>query len=151
MVFRPGRTRKHSIDIMDVVDDVLKRGIKLPVLFRFQDILRDRVVQLNRAFQGAIEEQKYKGRYFGVYPIKVNQLREIVEEIQDAGEPFSMGLEAGSKSELMAVIAMNGSECLTIVNGYKDESMMRLACVGLRLGKRVGRSGSGSRRPTGSI
>src|SRR5207244_1197345 len=73
----------------------------------------------------------------GVYPIKVNQLREVVEEIADAGEPYQFGLEAGSKGELMAVLAMNNPNCLTIVNGYKDESMMRLAMIGLKIGKKV--------------
>lgn len=135
--FRPGRSRKNPIDIKTVVDDVVARGVQLPVLFRFQDIVRDRVLQLNRAFQRAIDEHKYAGRYRGVYPIKVNQLREVVEEIQDAGAPHGMGLEAGSKAELMAVLAMNGPEGLTVVNGYKDASIMRLACVGLKIGKTV--------------
>jgi arginine decarboxylase len=109
----------------------------MPVLLRFQDILRHRVALLNEAFQRAIAEHKYAGRYYGVYPIKVNQLREVVEEILDAGEPYQFGLEAGSKGELMAVLAMNGPEALTIVNGYKDEAMMRLALLGVKLGKKV--------------
>lgn len=137
LVVYPKRTPDRAIDIKAVVDDVMSRGIKLPVLVRFQDVLRHRVEQLNRAFADAISEFKYQGRYMGVYPIKVNQLREVVEEILDAGEPFQYGLEAGSKGELMAVIAMNGTENLTIVNGYKDESVMRLAAVGLKMGKKV--------------
>lgn len=137
LVMRPHRTLDLSIDIKKVIDDVVSRGIKLPVLFRFQDILRHRVQQLNEHFKKTIEESKYKGRYYGVYPIKVNQLREVVEEIIDAGQPYQFGLEAGSKGELIAVLAMNAPECLTIVNGYKDESMMRLACIGLKLGKKV--------------
>jgi arginine decarboxylase len=126
-----------SIDIMDVVEDVSARGIKMPVLIRFQDILRRRVVQLNEAFASSIKEHGYGGRYFGVYPIKVNQLREVVEEIGDAGRPYQFGLEAGSKGELLAVLALNPSDALTVVNGYKDESMMRLAALGLKLGRRV--------------
>jgi arginine decarboxylase len=137
VVFHPNGCTETAIDVKAVLDDVLSRGIKLPVLLRFQDILRDRVVSLNKAFESAIEEFKYSGRYFGVYPIKVNQLREVVEEILDAGEPHLVGLEAGSKGELIAVLAMNSQGCLTILNGYKDECMMRLACMGVKLGKQV--------------
>jgi arginine decarboxylase len=137
LVVHPKRSSESAIDIKDVVEDVLSRGIKLPVLFRFQDVLRHRVETLNDTFRKVIAEQKYDGKYFGVYPIKVNQLREVVEEIADAGEPYQFGLEAGSKGELMAVIAMNSAEALTIVNGYKDEAMMRLALLGVKLGKKV--------------
>src|SRR5687767_6818299 len=106
MVVHPRRSKEQSIDIKRVVDDVVSRGIKLPVMLRFQDLLRHRVMQLNEEFKKAIEEHKYQGRYYGVYPIKVNQLREVVEEIADAGQPYQFGLEAGSKGELMAVLAM---------------------------------------------
>ncbi|HVE14174.1 MAG TPA: biosynthetic arginine decarboxylase [Elusimicrobiota bacterium] len=137
LVLHPRRSKEESIDIKRVLDDVLARGIKLPILLRFQDLLRHRVAILNEEFKKTIEDHKYQGRYYGVYPIKVNQLREVVEEIHDAGEPYQYGLEAGSKGELMVVLAMNGPEQLTIVNGYKDESMMKLAMVGLKLGKKV--------------
>jgi len=134
---QPAKTAEGSIDVMDVIEDVTARGIKMPVLIRFQDILRRRVSLINEAFAASIAEHGYAGRYFGVYPIKVNQLREVVEEIGDAGRPFQFGLEAGSKGELLAVLAMNPSEALTIVNGYKDESMMRLAVLGLKIGRKV--------------
>jgi arginine decarboxylase len=137
MTFHPGRSRKKVIDIKTIVDDVTRRGVKLPVLVRFQDILRDRVKVLNNAFKKAIADHNYKGRYYGVFPIKVNQLREVVEEVLDAGEPFQIGLEAGSKPELMAVLAMNSPESLIVVNGYKDETMLRLACLGTKIGKQV--------------
>ncbi|MBI5244056.1 MAG: biosynthetic arginine decarboxylase [Elusimicrobia bacterium] len=137
LVVQLHRGPNQDIEIVRVVEDVLSRGIKLPVLFRFQDILRHRVRQQNELFQKSIRDHKYQGRYLGVYPIKVNQLREVVEEILDAGEPYQFGLEAGSKGELLAVLAMNSSEALTIVNGYKDESMMRLAMLGVKLGKKV--------------
>src|SRR3989338_22722 len=137
LTVHPRRSSERAIDIKKVVDDVVSRGIKLPVLFRFQDVLRHRVETLNETFKKAIAEQKYQGRYFGVYPIKVNQLREVVEEILDAGEKYKFGLEAGSKGELMAVLAMNVPEALTIVNGYKDQSMMRLAAIGVKLGKKA--------------
>jgi len=137
VTLQPKREPEGAIDILDVVDDVASRGIKMPVLIRFQDILRRRVTLINEAFGAAIKEHGYGGRFFGVYPIKVNQFREVVEEISDAGRAWQYGLEAGSKGELLAVLAMNSSEALTIVNGYKDESMMRLAMIGLKLGKRV--------------
>jgi arginine decarboxylase len=131
------QTAEPAIDVRKLIDEVTARGIKLPVLFRFQDILRHRVEKLNEQFTKSISDHKYGGRYLGVYPIKVNQLREVVEEILDAGRPYQFGLEAGSKGELLAVLAMNVSEALTIVNGYKDESMMRLALLGVKLGKKV--------------
>jgi arginine decarboxylase len=138
VTLQPKKTPEGAIDVMDVVDELATRGIKMPVLIRFQDILRRRVTLINEAFQQSIQEHNYGGRYFGVYPIKVNQLREVVEEITDAGRPFQYGLEAGSKGELLAVLAMNNNtESLTIVNGYKDESMMRLAALGLKLGRKV--------------
>ena len=137
LVVHPRRSADREIEIKTVVDDVLARGIKLPVLFRFQDVLRHRVELLNETFRKAIADHKYKGRYYGVYPIKVNQLREVVEEILDAGEGYQHGLEAGSKGELMAVLAMNNPGALTIVNGYKDEDMMKLAAIGLKLGRKV--------------
>ncbi|MCX5787109.1 MAG: biosynthetic arginine decarboxylase [Elusimicrobia bacterium] len=133
----PRRETKRFFDLKRVVDEVSQRGIKLPVLFRFQDVLRHRVEQLNAAFKQAIDAHKYQGRYLGVYPIKVNQMREVVEEILDAGAPYQFGLEAGSKGELIAVLGMNGPEALTVINGYKDESMIRLALLGVKLGKKV--------------
>ncbi|MEK7656281.1 MAG: biosynthetic arginine decarboxylase, partial [Elusimicrobiota bacterium] len=137
LAYHPSRDQGQAIDIKTIVEDVVSRGIKMPVLFRFQDIIRHRVKLLNESFQKAIRDHKYTGRYFGVYPIKVNQLREVVEEILDAGEPYQFGLEAGSKGELMAVVAMNAPDRLTLVNGYKDESMMRLALIGVKAGKRI--------------
>ncbi len=137
VTLQPKKDPEGAIDILDVVDDVASRGIKMPVLIRFQDILRRRVAVINEAFADAIKEHGYGGRFFGVYPIKVNQFREVVEEISDAGRAWQYGLEAGSKGELLAVLAMNSGDSLTIVNGYKDESMMRLAMIGLKLGKKV--------------
>ena len=137
VTLQPKRVPEGAVDVMDVVEALTARGIKMPVLIRFHDILRRRVAVLHEAFAEAIAEHGYGGRFFGVYPIKVNQLREVVEEIADAGRPHQYGLEAGSKGELMAVLAMNPSDALTIVNGYKDEAMMRLAALGLKLGRRV--------------
>ena len=127
-----------SIDIMDVVEDIREKNLKFPCVIRFQDILRARVKGLNEAFNKAIQDNNYLGRYYGVYPIKVNQMAEVVEEIVDAGLPYHHGLEAGSKGELMVVLAMNTDpEAITVCNGYKDEEFMRLALLGRKLGRKV--------------
>ena len=126
------------IDIMDVVDDINERKLGFPCIVRFQDVLRSRVKQLNEVFRAAIAQHSYKGQYFGVYPVKVNQMREVVEEILDAGAPYHFGLEAGSKGELLIVLALNTDpEALTICNGYKDEEYLRLALLGRKLGRKI--------------
>jgi len=127
-----------SIDFQAVVDEILEEGIQFPVVIRFHDILRSQVVSINETFNDVITEAGYKGQYRGVYPIKVNQMREVVEEIVDAGAPYHYGLEAGSKSELLAVLAMNtNAESLTILNGYKDDEFIRLALLGRKLGRKI--------------
>src|SRR3954451_6931271 len=126
------------IDLMDVVDDIRERKLGFPCIVRFQDLLRSRVKQLNEVFRAAIAQHNYKGQYFGVYPTKVNQMREVVEEIVDAGAPYHFGLEAGSKGELLIVLALNTDpEALTICNGYKDEEYLRLALLGRKLGRKI--------------
>lgn len=127
-----------KIKLSDIVDEIRRRGHKFPVLVRFQDILRSRVVQINEAFLKSISEYDYAGKYRGVFPIKVNQLREVVEEIIDAGRPYQFGLEAGSKPELYAAMALQeSSEELLICNGYKDSGYIRSALMGIKLGKRI--------------
>jgi arginine decarboxylase len=126
------------IDLMDVVEDIRERRIGFPCVVRFQDVLRARVKQINQAFARAVAEMGYGAKYFGVYPIKVNQMREVVEEILDAGTPWHYGLEAGSKGELLIVLGMNTDpEALTICNGYKDEEFLRLALLGRKLGRKI--------------
>ena len=126
------------IDLMDVVEDIQERKIGFPCVVRFQDVLRARVKQINDAFGKAIAEMGYGARYYGVYPIKVNQLREVVEEILDAGAPYHYGLEAGSKGELLVVLGMNADpDAITICNGYKDEEFLRLALLGRKLGRKI--------------
>src|SRR5919204_6730894 len=126
------------IDLMDVVDDIRERKLGFPCVVRFQDLLRSRVKQLNDVFRNAIAQHGYRGQYFGVYPTKVNQMREVVEEILDAGAPYHFGLEAGSKGELLIVLALNTDpEALTVCNGYKDEEFLRLALLGRKLGRKV--------------
>ncbi len=126
------------IDIMAVVAEAKEQGLNFPMVLRFQDLLRHRVETINRAFSSAIEEFKYQNVYRGVFPIKVNQLQEVVEEIVSAGEQFHFGIEAGSKPELLAALAIHRDpESLVICNGYKDVQFIQNALLGTRLGKRV--------------
>ncbi|EIP99569.1 arginine decarboxylase, biosynthetic [Opitutaceae bacterium TAV1] len=128
----------RSIRILDVVDEALETGLKAPMVIRFQDLLRHRVTQLNDLFRQAIKEEGYTGEYRGVFPIKVNQLREVVDEIIDAGKGYNYGLEAGSKPELMIALAMHeGHNRLIICNGYKDLDYIRLALIGRKIGKKI--------------
>ena len=126
------------VDITDVIEEARSRGLKFPVLIRFQDILRHRVESINTAFRNSIKEFNYQGTYRGVFPIKVNQLREVVEEILDAGRPFQFGLEVGSKPELFAGLALQSQAGgLIICNGYKDAAFIKMALMGTKLGKKV--------------
>ena len=135
---RPLQEAGGAIDIMAVVNEARNRGLSFPLVIRFQDLLRHRVESVNRAFQNAMTEFGYRNNYRGVFPIKVNQLREVIEEIVDAGLQFHFGLEAGSKPELVAALAMHKDpESLIICNGYKDRAFIRIALMGCKLGKRV--------------
>jgi len=127
-----------EVDIVDVIEEAKGRGLKFPLLIRFQDILRHRVQALNEAFRASIAEFNYQGVYRGVFPIKVNQLREVVEEILEAGRPYHFGLEVGSKPELYAGMALQDPPgSLIICNGYKDNAFIKLALQGIKLGKKV--------------
>ncbi|HEY2124310.1 MAG TPA: biosynthetic arginine decarboxylase [Chthoniobacterales bacterium] len=135
---RPLQENGGAIDILAVVQEARARGLGFPLVIRFQDLLRHRVESVSRAFQAAITEFAYRGAYRGVFPIKVNQLREVIEEIVDAGQQFHFGLEAGSKPELVAALAMHKDpESLIICNGYKDPAYIRIALLGQKLGKIV--------------
>jgi len=135
---RPLQDKGGAIDILEVVNEARNRGLPFPLVIRFQDLLRHRVESVNCAFKRAIEEFGYKNQYRGVFPIKVNQLREVIEEIVDAGQEFHFGLEAGSKPELVAALAMHKDpESLIICNGYKDRAFIRIALLGRKLGKKV--------------
>lgn len=134
----PSKDEAKAIDLMEVIDDARSRGLTFPMVIRFQDLLRHRVETINKAFQDAIAGAGYKNVYKGVFPIKVNQLREVVEEIVDAGLPYHFGLEAGSKPELLAALAAHEDpESLIICNGYKDSAFISAALLGLKLGKQV--------------
>jgi arginine decarboxylase len=135
---KPFDNDELTIDIMDVVADAQRRNIKFPLLLRFQDVLRARVRRLNEAFAEAIRDAEYKNVYRGVYPIKVNQLHEVVEEVLDAGKPYGLGLECGSKAELIASLPhLESDETLLICNGVKDRTMLSLIMAAQRLGKNV--------------
>ncbi|MFM8717515.1 MAG: biosynthetic arginine decarboxylase, partial [Spartobacteria bacterium] len=128
----------ETIDLMDVVAEARSRKLAFPLVVRFHDLLRDRVETINTAFATAISEAGYSAPYRGVFPIKVNQLREVVEEILDAGKPWHFGIEAGSKPELLAALAVHSDpESLVICNGYKDTSFIQNALLGRKLGKTV--------------
>jgi arginine decarboxylase len=138
VVVSPLQDKGASVDITDVIEEAKARGLRFPLLIRFQDILRHRVEALNTAFRSSIAEFNYQGQYRGVFPIKVNQLREVVEEILDAGKPFNFGLEVGSKPELFAGMALQSEPgSLIVCNGYKDAAFIKLALQGIKLGKKV--------------
>ncbi len=138
VVARPLHEKGATVDLTDVIEEAGGRGLKFPLLIRFQDILRHRVEAINQAFRTSIAEFEYQGAYRGVFPIKVNQLREVVEEILDAGRPYQFGLEVGSKPELFAGLALQSQVgSLIICNGYKDAAFIRMALMGVKLGKKV--------------
>jgi len=131
----PAGPEGGRIDLKELVDEVTRRGIGLPLLIRFSDVLKSRIIELNEAFKRAIAEYGYKGSYSGVYPIKVNQHKHVVEEIVAYGRPYHYGLEAGSKPELLAVMGLlDDEEALIICNGYKDEEYIETALMASKLG-----------------
>jgi arginine decarboxylase len=138
VVASPLQDKGANVDLSDVVEEARSRGLKFPLLIRFQDIVRHRVQAINEAFRASIAEFAYQGRYRGVFPIKVNQLREVVEEILDAGRPYDFGLEVGSKPEMYAALALQDKAGgLIVCNGYKDTGFIRMALLGIKLGKQV--------------
>lgn len=137
-IIRPRGPSGPSIDLKELVDDLGQRDITLPLLVRFSDVLQVRIEQINQAFNDAIREHDYQGRYFGVYPIKVNQQRHVVEEIVHFGRPFNYGLEAGSKPELLAVLALlDSNESLVICNGYKDAEYIDMVLLATKAGRTI--------------
>jgi arginine decarboxylase len=127
-----------SVDLKELVDELKLSDVSSPMLVRFPDILDDRIINITNCFKSASEEYGYKAQNFIIYPIKVNQMRPVVEEIVSHGKKFNIGLEAGSKPELHAVIAINTDpESLIICNGYKDEKYIELALLAQKMGKRI--------------
>ncbi len=137
MVVTP-RAGYASVDLKEVMDELQVRDIGTPVLLRFPDILDNRIEKISNCFRQAAEQYDYKGQSYSIYPIKVNQMRPVVEEIVSHGKKFNIGLEAGSKPELHAVLATNIAEnALIICNGYKDESYIELALLAQKMGRRI--------------
>ncbi len=136
VVLRPYGSRKAvEISLMDIVAGLKDRGLAMPVLIRFGNVLADRIRLLNDSFQKAMREAKYQNSYVGVYPIKVNQQQQVLEEIVRHGRPFHHGLECGSKAELAAALAyMHDPQSYVVCNGYKDEEFIDLALYALKMG-----------------
>ncbi len=133
----PTKDPERSIDLKQLVDRLQLRGIDLPILIRFAEILNHRLAEIHGVFQSAITEQKYQGGYCCVYPIKVNQQRQVVEEVLEFGRPFKFGLEAGSKPELLAVIAMASNDTPIICNGFKDAEFIEAAMLAHKIGRNI--------------
>ena len=127
-----------EVDLKYLVEELQLRDVSLPMLLRFTDILDSRIEKMASCFKIASEEYKYKAQNFIIYPIKVNQMRPVVEEIVGHGKKFNIGLEAGSKPELHAVIAINtDNDSLIVCNGYKDEDYIELALLAQKMGRRI--------------
>src|SRR5687767_8338231 len=133
----PTKEVDRSIDLKQLIDHLQLRGISLPTLVRFRDILRHRMQDIHEAFQAAIAQHEYTGKYVCVYPIKVNQQRQVVEEVFNFGKPFKFGLEAGSKPELIAVAAMADNDTPIICNGFKDAEFIELAMLAQKVGRKI--------------
>ena len=132
----PAGPRNDAIDLKGLIDDVQARGIQLPILLRFTDIVHHRVRTMVHAFDKAIDAYEYQGNYRGVFPIKVNQQRHLVEDLVRFSEPHHLGLEAGSKPELLIVLAMmDDPEALIVCNGYKDAEFIETALLAQKLGR----------------
>lgn len=139
VVVRPDTTSHNEIDLYDVVEGLKARDLTTPVVVRFSDILAHRLKNLHAAFAQAISENDYKNRYAAVFPIKVNQQRLVVEEVYRYGQEFGFGLEAGSKPELLAVMAMteNTADRLIVCNGFKDDSYIEAVTLATKLGRTI--------------
>src|SRR5580658_7775740 len=133
----PDKDPNRGLDLKELVDNLQLRGIALPLLIRFGEILKHRLGELHQAFQNAIAEHGYKSRYCCVYPIKVNQQRQVVEEVFEYGRPYHFGLEAGSKPELLAVLAIADNETPIICNGFKDDEYIEMVMLAKKIGRQI--------------
>jgi len=138
LVVHPTRDENLSCDVHEIIQHLRKKGVNTPLVLRFPQILAARVTELNEAFHKAMKEYDYAGGYQGVYPVKCNQIKEVVDQIVKAGYKYRYGLEAGSKPELMIALSMNlHPEALVTCNGYKDETFMRMALLARKAGRNV--------------
>jgi arginine decarboxylase len=133
----PTKDPARSIDLKQLVEDLQLRGIDLPILIRFAEILQHRLGEIHDAFQQAMREHHFNGKYCCVYPIKVNQQRQVVEEVLQFGRPFNFGLEAGSKPELLAVVALASNDTPIICNGFKDPEFIQMAMLAHKIGRHI--------------
>ncbi len=133
----PTKEAGRSIDLKQLVDTLEWRGISLPILIRFADIIRHRLGEMHQAFDTSIREHGYNGGYCCVYPIKVNQQRQVVEEVFRFGRAYRFGLEAGSKPELLAVLAIADNETPIICNGFKDDEYIEMVMLAKKIGRRI--------------
>lgn len=134
----PNGLEGPSVDLLKVTEDLKQRGIRLPILLRFPDIVKSRIELLNECFQQAIASTNYQGKFQGVYPIKVNQQKHLVEEIVQYGTPYNFGLECGSKPELLITLAMmDNPKSLIICNGFKDKEYIEMALISQKMGKKT--------------
>lgn len=137
LLVHPDRDQKKSVDLKELIDRLEVRGFDLPILLRFNGILKERLREIHSVFQKAIKDHDYEGRYACVYPIKVNQQREVVEKIVEYGREYGFGLEAGSKPELLAVVAMTDPSMPIICNGFKDDEFIEMALLAQKIGRTV--------------
>ena len=137
LLVHPNRQAERAIDVPELVERLQLRGLDPPILLRFNGILEDRLQQIQRAFAQAIEEHNYSGRYRCVFPIKVNQQQQVVEKIIEYSRPLGFGLEAGSKPELLAVLAMTDAETPVVCNGFKDAEFIEMAMLAQKIGRNV--------------
>src|SRR5713101_3934230 len=133
----PEKDAARGLDLKELVDSLQLRGISLPILIRFADILKHRLGEMYGAFQNSIAEHGYKGSYCCVYPIKVNQQRHVVEEVFQYGRPYHFGLEAGSKPELLAVLAVADNETPISCNGFKDDEDIEMVMLAKKIGRQI--------------
>src|SRR3954463_14543473 len=134
---RPDKDPSRGIDLKELVDNLQLRGISLPILIRFGEILKHRLGEMHQAFQNAIAEHNYKSSYCCVYPIKVNQQRQVVEEVFEYGRKYKFGLEAGSKPELLAVLAIADNDTPIICNGFKDDEYIQMVMMAKKIGRNI--------------
>ncbi len=133
----PDRDADRAVDLKALVEQLEQRDLGLPILLRFNGILRDRLESIHHSFQEAIQRYGYQGQYHCIYPIKVNQQREVVEQVVHHGNPLGFGLEAGSKPELLAVIATAPAEMPIICNGFKDHEFIEMAMIARKMGRQI--------------
>ncbi len=137
VLVHPTKDASRAIDLKELVDTLVLRGISLPILIRFAEILKHRLSEVHQAFESAIAEHGYQGQYCCVYPIKVNQQKQVVEEVFEFGRPFRFGLEAGSKPELLAVLAIADNDTPIICNGFKDDEYIEMCMLAKKIGRQI--------------